>query len=129
MAFRIALRDGEPFLLACASGLSISPAEHRLKKELTRIAEYEAAGLFDADDKDGIYASIWDNPHLLSFMDANCRVGAPDGQQISFSDDAAYAVLRISESDDSKIADMKFLVLAADEEQTPDVLLDDTHDL
>lgn len=129
MAFRIALRDGEPFLLSCASGASLSPAEYRLKKELTRIAEYEAAGLFDADDKEGIYASIWENPHLLSFMDANCRVAAPYGKQISFSDEAAYTVLRISESDDSKIADMKLTVLAAEKVQTPDVLLDDTHAL
>lgn len=126
-AFRIALRDGEPFLLSQDSGTLLSPAEKRLKRELNRIAEYTAVGLFDANDSEGIYASIWENPHLLSFMTADCRVAAPDATRISFSDDPAYAILRISESEESKTTDMELVILASDQEYQAGVLLDDTH--
>ncbi|MDE6549092.1 MAG: DEAD/DEAH box helicase [Muribaculaceae bacterium] len=126
-AFRIALRDGEPFLLSQTSGTLLSPAENRLKRELNRIAEYTATGLFDANDNEGIYASLWENPHLLSFMTTDCRVAAPDATRISFSDDPAYAILRISESEESKTADMELVILASDQEYKAGVLLDDTH--
>ena len=125
--FRLALRDGEPFLLSRTSGTILSPAEKRLKTELNRISEFNAAGLFDVDDKEGIYASVWENPHLLSFITADCRVAAPDGSRLSFSGDPAYAVLRISESDDSRMADMHLVILASDEEMCGGVFLDDTH--
>ncbi|MDE7346387.1 MAG: DEAD/DEAH box helicase [Muribaculaceae bacterium] len=126
-AFRIALRDGEPFLLAETDGIHLSPAESRLKKELVRIAEFSSTGLFDAGDKEGIYASLWDNPHLISFMTADCRITAPGGTRLSFSDDPTFAVLRISESEESRIAAIEFAILASDEDQKDYVFLDDTH--
>ncbi|MDE5870575.1 MAG: DEAD/DEAH box helicase [Muribaculaceae bacterium] len=125
-AFRIAMRDDEPFILLTSSKTHLSPAESRLKKEITRIAEYSALGLFDTSDKDGLYASIWENPYLLSIM-AGCRVSAPDGNPLSFCDDPAYTVLRISETEESKTADMQLLILASDKEITAGVPLDDTH--
>lgn len=126
-AFRIALRDGEPFLLSETSGNTLSPAEQRLKRELNRIAGYNAAGLFDANDNEGIYASLWDNPHLLSFMSAGCRVAAPNAKRLSFSNDPAYAILRISEGEESKTANIELVILASDKEYKAGVLLDDTH--
>ncbi|MDE7349756.1 MAG: hypothetical protein K2N25_01710 [Muribaculaceae bacterium] len=126
-AFRIAMRDGEPFLLSEIAGVSLSPAENRLRKELNRIAEYSSMGLFDADDKYGIYASLWDNPHLLSFMAPECRVTAPDGRRLYFNDDPAYPVLRITVSDESATAGMELVIITSDEEQKGGVILDDRH--
>lgn len=124
--FRISMRDGEPFLLSETSGRTLSPSEKRLKTELNRIADFEAAGIFDADDKEGIYASIWEHPHLLSFITADCRIAAPDGSRLSFSNDPAYAVLRISERGQSTLTDMRLIILAAEEERDGGIFLDDT---
>ena len=126
-AFRIALRDGEPFLLSQTAGLSLSPAESRLKKELVRISEFSTAGLFDTDDAEGIHASIWDNPHLIGFMTGDCRISSPKGGRLVFSDDPSYAVLRITVSEEAGRADVELVVLASDEEQKAGVFLDDTH--
>lgn len=128
-AFRIALRDGEPFLLWAAATTTLSPAEKRLKRELNRIAEYTAAGLFDAEDKEGIYASLWENPHLLSFITPDCRVASPDGTPLAFSENPAYALLRITEREGSEMAEMELLIVADDREMAGPILLDDTHAL
>ena len=126
-AFRIALRGGEPFVVVVAQKGVLSLAETRLKKEITRIAEFSAMGLFDADDSEGLYASLWDNPYLIALMSGGCRVAAPDGAPVAFSDEQAYPVLRITEGEASTMAGMELLIRIADREMNADVLLDDTH--
>lgn len=125
--FRLALRFGEPFLLLVSETNALSPAERRLKTELTRIAEYSTAGLFDDNDSLGIYASIWENPHLLGFISADCRVDGPDGTPLIFRDDPAYSILRISEFDISEKSYVNLVITADDDEYSQPRLLDDRH--
>ena len=125
--FRLALRFGEPFLLSNTAGTILSPAEKRLKTELNRIAEFSTAGLFDDKDKEGIYASIWENPHILSFITQDCRVEGPEGGRLTLSDEMAYVVLNIRECDDSPTAQPNLVFMADDEEQKEGCFLDDTH--
>lgn len=127
--FRIALRFREPFILLTSDSAVLSPTERRLKAELTRIAEFTSSGFFDDNDRLGIYASLWENPHLLSFMTSKCRVNGPEGTPLSFHDDQAYTLLRIAEQELSDEVCLD-LVIAADDKEYKDVLfLDDTHAL
>ena len=125
--FRIALKLGEPFLLLKSESNAITPSERRLKAELTRIAEFSSAGLFEEKDSEGIYASIWENPHLLSFITPDCRVEGPQGGRLAFSDDQAYAVLSIKETEQDSLARPELLIMAEDQELTDATFLDDTH--
>ena len=125
--FRLALRFGEPFLLSKTSGTTLTPAEKRLKTELNRIAEVNAAGFFDDKDKEGIYTSIWENPHILSFITPDCRVEGPEGKRLTLSDEQAYVVLNIKEFDHSSTAYPTLVFMADDEEQKDGRFLDDTH--
>ena len=127
--FRIALKFGEPYLLLAADTESLSPSERRLKTELTRIAEYSSAGLFDDKDEVGIYTSIWENPHLLSFMTPQCRIDGPEGTPLSFSDDQTYTLLRITEPDSLPTATTAIVIMAEDREYNDIRFLDDSHAL
>ena len=129
--FRVALRFDEPFLLLTSETNAISPSERRLKSELTRIAEVTTAGtgLFDDKDSLGIYASIWDNPHLLGFINDQCRVNGPKGSPLSFSDTQAYAVLNVRMLDSIPTTYPNLSIKADDDEYKDVHFLDDTHAL
>lgn len=126
-AFRIALKFGEPFLLLCSDSSALSPTERRLKSELTRIMEFSTDGLFDDKDKLGIFASIWENPHLLNFINPDCSVNGPDDTPLTFYDDPAYLLLSIREWDSHPTAYMSLIIRANDEEYEDPRFLDDRH--
>ena len=126
--FRLDIRNGAPYIIRLLNPKrSLSIAEARLSKEISRISEYSEPQNIDIKNGETDCVSLRENPYLLNLITPECHIEGPNGGKLTFHDDSAYPILRLSVNDDAPSVETALVISVGDNEYPSGVFLDDTH--
>ncbi|MDE7421863.1 MAG: DEAD/DEAH box helicase [Muribaculaceae bacterium] len=126
--FRLDIRNGAPYIIRLLNPKrSLSIAEARLSKEISRISEYSEPQNIDLKKGETDCVSLRENPYLLNLITPECHIEGPNGGKLTFHDDSAYPILRLSVNDDAPSVETALVISVGGNEYPSGVFLDDTH--
>ncbi|MDE5790253.1 MAG: DEAD/DEAH box helicase [Muribaculaceae bacterium] len=126
----LSIRDGEPFLTWTLDKLdkrTLSPTCIRIYEEIKRISQRDDIFGIRTSATGKIEVSLWENPYLLNLIEKEGRIKNHNGNIISFTDQQALLILKITRKQSSPFAALSLLMRWNDRETQEFVFLDDKH--